>query len=169
MTDAPFIPERIELESGVPGLWLVHFVNEILTDSGAPIDGRWTVTHGDSDMAIQSCGIGFRTLHAAAHFAKRLEPLIDWTVSADELKKRAAERGEFSKGIRHAEGHAHEVDATWPAGAVIPFSNGPSIVDDTGDHRKFMAQAPMLDFEKDTEGGRVCAVCGDPAVVLYEY
>lgn len=149
MTDSPSIPERIELESGVPGLWLVHFVDEILTSTGAPTNGRWSVTHTGSDMAIQSCGIGFRTLHAAAHFAKRLEPLADWTVSTDELKKRAAEQAEFAKAIRHAEGHAHEVDLV--------------------DLRKFMAQAPALDFDKNDDGGRICAVCGEPAVVLYDY
>lgn len=159
MTDTPYparVAQRIDIDSGVPGLALTHHVTECLPDAdGVPSNGLWHVTHIASDRTVERCQIGFRTLHAAAHLAQRLAALRDWTVPANQI----AFEGLLPE-VRHAEAHAHEIDAAWPVGGVIPFSNGPSVVDDDGDLRRFIAQAPSIDWDKADDGTLTCSVCG---------
>lgn len=161
------LQEPTIVPSGIPGIDLVH-MPEWFTESQLPSDGHWSVTLSERNVAMQRCQIGFRSLHAAAHYALRIRDMADWSLSFAELSERMKGDAELSKAMRHAEAHAHEIDAAWPANSWMPFSNGPSILDDSGETHKFIAQAPYLEWTKDDEGKRICSECGMPPVVNYE-
>lgn len=161
------LKELTTIPSGVPGIDLVH-VPEWFTDSNLPSDGHWSVTLSARNVGMQRCAIGFRSFHAAAHYAYRICDLADWSLTFDELNAQMKADPELPKAMRHAEAHAHEIDSTWPAGSVIPFSNGPSIIEEGDSMHKFLAHAPSLDWTKDDEGHRVCLECGATPVISFE-
>jgi hypothetical protein len=159
------LPEPIAVPSGVDGLELVHFM-EWTQEDARPSDGHWSVTLAGRNIAVQRCK--FRTLHSAANYAERIKDFVDWTGPHDEWTK--GEQGiEFSKKLSHAEAHAHEIDAVYPPGNWVPFSNGPAILDDDGTTRQFLSQAPSLDWTKDDEGTHRCTECGELPVLRMEW
>lgn len=160
---APVFPVRVSIESGVPGLELVHFLIWT-TEDALPFDGSWSVTIASVDTAVQRCR--FRSLHSAAHFAARIAPMCDWTLPYEDVRTWASD-GEAGKAVRHAEAHAHEVDAVWPVGSVIAMSNGPSLIDMTGITRAF--GRPSIDWKRDDEGDWRCEVCGESPSIIFEW
>lgn len=164
----PFI-ERLTVPSGVAGLDLVHFLTWTADDL-LPFDGEWSVTLSERDVAAQRCR--FRTLHSAAHYALRIKDLADWTLPYEQIGERLKD-GESGRALReamrHAEAHAHEVDAVRPAGAWIPMEGGPSILDDDGVTRQFMSGMPSIEWTKDEEGAHRCSVCGDHPKIVFDW
>jgi hypothetical protein len=112
----------------------------------------------------------FRTFHSAANYAYRLRD-IDGCLTAingaagtinDEVKATLPE--DILKLMYHAEAHAHECDAAYPAGTMIEMGNGPNIIDETGNMRAFMSQAPQLQTARDVYGRTVCKECNEETV-----
>lgn len=161
----PLLSERTVVDIGIPGVTLVHFPRVMILPSGLPSDGNWSVTCAEKDLALQRCA--FRCFHAAAHFALRLQAIpgaleqIALVASGGEIPP------ELPKAVRHAEAHAHECDGAYPAGSLIYMENGPSIVDDDGVTRRYMSQAPFVEWEKDGDGNLRCKECGDPAATIW--
>lgn len=155
--------DRITLASGADGLALTHHVTTYDPETDVPTDGEWAVTHEPSDKTVNRCN--FRTLHAAANMALRIAPMADWQAAEETL------HGQIdSVAIRHAEAHAHEIDATYPAGNVFT-ANGlddVAMVDEDGTLRRYLSQAPEVQWTKNDDGQRVCASCGEPPMLTFE-
>lgn len=165
MSTEPRLTEPTVVDIGVPGLVLSHHPSTCIKGSGLPVDGEWSVLWGDTRIHRA----GFRTLHAAAHYAFRVHDLPGAVVEiAAACRTKQKTTDALSKALRHAEGHAHECDAAYPAGTVIPFSHGPSIVDDDGLTRAYISQAPSIKWEKADDGHLCCPECGDPASHIWD-
>lgn len=157
---------RVGVPSGIPGIDLVHLL-EFTPSDGLPLDGVWSVTLADKDAAMQRCH--FRTIHAAAHYALRIANMADWSLGHDAITAElTGERGgELQTAMRHAEAHAHEVDAAYPVGTWIAMEGGPSILDDDGATRQYMRGQPSIEWIKDQDNQHVCKVCGAAPKVVY--
>lgn len=164
MADPTMEQQTLTVQSGVPGLVLVHGL-VWTAKNGLAVDGSWSVTMEAGNVATQRCR--FRTLHAAMHYAQRLAPLADWTGDVRALLK--TDEGQALKlALAHAEAHAHEVDAVYPPGNVIPSENGPSIVDHDGSTRRFMLNAPSIDWTAGAGSPR-CTDCGDEPILWFDW
>jgi len=158
----PLFTDRTVVDIGIPNITFVHFPLTYKTNSGFLIDGEWSTTWTSKDIGIQQCR--FRSLHAAIHYAQRIQAIPGALEACEKMADKIegyVVPDEIRKAMLHAEAHAHECDAAWPAGNLIPFDNGPSIIDDTGTDRKFLSQAPTVYIEKNEDGLRVCKECGD--------
>ena len=161
----PLLDDRTVVDIGIPGLTLVHFPTGYMRDSGLPCDGAWSVTWSATDHALAQSN--FRTLHAAAHYALRLQrlPEVLEAIAAAAGGGPRVSKG-LTKAVRHAEAHAHECDAAYPPGNLIVMGNGPSIVDEDGTTRQFMSRAPLVEW-KHEDGLLRCAQCGDPPAHMW--
>jgi hypothetical protein len=162
----PMVAIRIDIPSGVDGLTLVHFVQEVTIPERLPLVGEWSVTM-TGDFGVQRCT--FMTLHAAAHYAQRLASLADWTSPPSDLQQLVRDDNGLSDAMKHAEAHAHEIDAVNPPGSIIGMSNGPSIVDQTGTLRKAMSHAPSIEWDDSGDSPPRCKTCGDAARVEFGF
>lgn len=166
-TAKELLAERTVVDIGVEGIALIHFPDKYAANSGLPVDGSWSVTWTSNDTRLHRAP--FRTLHAAAHYAFRVSRLpgaLD-TFKAIERKEEKL-TAELAKKLNHAEAHAHETDAVYPAGTLIPMENGPSIVDDDGLTRQWINQAPFLTMVENSAGDKVCEHCGELPVMIWE-
>lgn len=160
-TETKIIEERddnqITIDIGIPGITFVHVITGRMIDNNVPVDGRWTVVWTATGHRIHQ--VPFRTFHSAVHYLQRIQALpglLDRIVNVftgGEITK------ELSQTVRHAEAHAHECDASYPAGTIIPCENGPGIVDDDGETWRFLEGIPFLKSEINSEGRRCCVKC----------
>lgn len=171
----PCMDNSIQVDIGIDGIVLEHFPREYLLDTGMPSDGHWSVTWLEVAWSEQTIGLQrttFRTLHAAAHYAFRIQRIagaLEAIVAYAADKEAGQPTQELQEAMYHAEAHAHECDAAYPAGNVIRMENGPSIIDDTGKDRLFMMQAPFLEQDKDEEGRPVCKECREALATDYDF
>jgi hypothetical protein len=162
----PLLNAPIIADVGVPGVTVVHFPTEYTTNDGLPVDGRWSPTWTATNLQLSRAR--FRTLHAAANYALRVRA-IEGALAAIEAQASGGPKitKALTEQLRHAEAHAHEVDAVYPVRSVIPMQNGPSLVYDSGNLRRYLSNAPSLKWIE-SEAGLACDVCGEPPVVEYD-
>jgi hypothetical protein len=130
------IPDAV-VPTGVPGLVAWYWITEHIAEGGRelPTRGHWVLTHEPSGMRAQPAF--FYGLHAVIHMARRLDGAFDWTRPVADVQDFITSGGVTGIRIAQEDADAHDL-AEQPG--WVEFENGPSVEDEDGTLRKFLAR-----------------------------